>query len=147
MKIILKQDYENLGNTGEVIKVKDGYARNFLIPQGIAVLATRRNMQLLEQELKNRQRLKNMEKKVAEELAEQLGKVSITAAVPVGEEDKIFGSVTSQMIADLLKEKDFDVDKKKIILDEPIKSLGIYTVSVKLHSDVTANVRVWVVKE
>ena len=147
MKIILKQDCEKLGNIGDIITVKDGYARNFLIPQGIAILATRRNMSLLEEELKNKQRLKDMEKKAAEELAVELGKVSITAAVPVGEEEKIFGSVTSQMIADLLKEKDFDIDKKKIILDEPIKALGIYTVSVKLHSDVTATVRVWVVKE
>ncbi len=147
MKIILKNDYDNLGKVGDIVTVKDGFARNFLIPQGIAIVATRRNMSLLEEDLKKREREKYQEKKAAEELAEALGKVSITAAVPVGEEDKIFGSVTSQMIADLLKEKDFNVDKKKIIIDEPIKALGIYTVSVKLHSEVTANVRVWVVKE
>jgi large subunit ribosomal protein L9 len=90
---------------------------------------------------------KNQARKSAEELAKQLEKVSCTASVSVGEEDKVFGSVTSQTIADLLKEKDFDIDKRKILLEEPIKALGIYDVPIKLHPDVEAKVKVWVVKE
>ncbi|MBN2414973.1 50S ribosomal protein L9 [bacterium] len=147
MKIILKQDYENLGKAGEVMTVKNGYARNYLIPRGIAVTATRRNMRVLEEELKTAERRKDKDRHAAENVAAELSKVSLTAAVAVGEDEKLFGSVTSQTIADLLKEKGFDVDKKKILLNDPIKALGIYTVSVKLHQDVTADVRIWVVKE
>jgi len=147
MKIILCQDFEGLGKTSEVVTVKDGYARNYLIPQGIAIVATPRNMRVLEQDLKNRERQVGKDRKVAEELAAELAKISLTAAVAVGEEEKIFGSVTSQDVAALLKEKGYDIDKKKILLNEPIKALGIYTVDVKLHTEVLANVRVWVVKE
>lgn len=147
MKIILRQNFESLGKAGEVVNVKDGYGRNYLIPKGIAILATEKNMRVLEEELKTRERQIGKDRKAAEVLAEELGKISITAAVAVGEEEKIFGSVTSNDVAELLKEKGYDIDKKKILLSEPIKALGIYTVDVKLHTDVTANVRVWVVKE
>ena len=147
MKIILRQDYESLGKTGEVVTVKDGYGRNFLIPQGIAILATQKNTRVLEEELKSRERQVGKDRKVAEVLAEELAKISLTAAVAVGEEEKIFGSVTSQDVAELLKEKGYDIDKKKILLSDPIKALGIYTVDIKLHTEVLANVRVWVVKE
>ena len=147
MKIILSQDIDALGKTGEVVSVKGGYARNYLIPRGMAVVATDRNMRVLEQEIKVRQRQLDKDRRVAEVLAEELSKVSLTAAVAVGEEDRIFGSVTSQDVAELLKEKGHDIDKKKILLTEPIKALGIYTVDIKLHPEVTANVRVWVVKE
>lgn len=147
MKIILSQDIDALGKTGEVVSVKGGYARNYLIPRGMAVVATDRNMRVLEQEIQTRQRQLDKDRRVAEVLAEELSKVSLTAAVAVGEEDRIFGSVTSQDVAELLKEKGHDIDKKKILLTEPIKALGIYTVDIKLHPEVTANVRVWVVKE
>ena len=147
MKIILSQDIDALGKTGEVVSVKGGYARNYLIPRGMAVVATDRNMRVLEQEIQTRQRQLDKDRRVAEVLAEELSKVSLTAAVAVGEEDRIFGSVTSQDVAGLLKEKGHDIDKKKILLTEPIKALGIYTVDIKLHPEVTANVRVWVVKE
>ena len=147
MKIILKQDFESLGKTGEIVNVKDGYARNYLIPKNIAALATAKNMQILEQEKKMSVFRQEKDKHVAEALAEELQKISITAAVAVGEEDKVFGSVTAQNISDLLAEKGHDIDKRKILLPEPIKALGVYTVPIKLHSDVEAKVRIWVVKE
>ncbi len=147
MKVILKEDHEKLGKASDVIEVKDGYARNFLIPQGLAVMATKKNMQLLEEERKQEDRRASKEKLEAEARAEGLSNVSLTIPVAVGEEDRLFGSVTSQTIADHLKEKGYDIDKRKIMLEEPIKALGIYTVSVKLHANVNADVRVWVVKE
>ncbi len=147
MKIILKQDYENLGKVGEIVTVKNGYGRNYLIPQGVAILATDKNMKVLEQEQKKMERELMKQKEGASDLSQELEKVSLTATVAVGEEDKVFGSVTSQTIADLLKEKGYEIDKRKIQLDEPIKALGVYSVSVKLHTEVEAKVRVWVVKE
>ncbi|MCD6116087.1 50S ribosomal protein L9 [bacterium] len=147
MKVILKQKYESLGTIGDVVDVKDGYARNFLIPQNIAVLANKRNVRILQEDQKMSEGRKNKEKKQAEKFAEELVSVSLTAAVKVGEEDRIFGSVTAQMISDLLKEKGYDIDKKKIDLEEPVKALGVYTVVIKLHHEVNAKVRLWVVKE
>lgn len=147
MKIILRNDYESLGKIGEVITVKDGFARNFLIPKGIAVLATKANMKRLEEEQRMHVRQQEKDLHEARSVAKELEKISVTATVAVGEEDRVFGSVTAQDIAELLKEKDFDVDKRKILLDEPIKALGVYTVPIKLHSEIEAKVRVWVVKE
>ena len=147
MKVILRQDYEALGKVGEVVTVKDGYARNFLIPQKIAIMANPHNMRILEEEQKRLEKQKDKDRRQAEGLANELETVSLTATVSVGEEDRVFGSVTAQTIADLLKEKGYDIDKRKILLDEPIKALGIYSVSLKLHADVEAKVRLWVVKE
>ena len=147
MKVILRQDYESLGNSGDIITVKSGYARNHLIPKHIAVLANSKNTKILEEERKLQQHRQNKDQHNAEALSKELEKVSLTAAVTVGEEDKVFGSVTAQMIADLLKEKGYDIDKKKIQLDDPIKALGIYTVSLKLHANVEGKIRIWVVKE
>jgi large subunit ribosomal protein L9 len=147
MKIILRQPYENLGETGAVLKVKNGFARNFLIPQGIAVPATSKNMRMLEEEQKMSARRATKDKKQAGILAEELEKISVTATVAVGEEDRVFGSVTSQDIAELLNKKGYEIDKRKVMLDEPIKALGVYSVPIKLHSEVEAKVRVWVVKE
>jgi large subunit ribosomal protein L9 len=147
MKIILRQDYNQLGKIGDVVTVRDGYARNFLIPNGIAITANPKNMKILEEDRKNLDRRLNKEKHSAEKLAKELEAISLTAAVAVGEEDRVFGSVTAQNIADLLKEKGFEIDKRKIQLEEPIKALGIYTIIVKLHADVETKIRVWVVKE
>lgn len=147
MKIILRQDFEALGVMGDIVTVKNGYARNFLIPRGIAVLASPKNVRALEEERKVMQRRQDKDQRLAESVSKDLEKVSLTAAVSVGEEDRVFGSVTAQTISDLLKEKGYEIDKRKIQLDEPIKALGIYTVPVKLHTDVEAKVRVWVVKE
>lgn len=147
MKVILRKDVEKLGKIGDLLDVKRGYARNYLIPQGIALIANDKNLKRLNEEQKQLVVKKDRDKIVAEKLAEELTKVSCTASVQVGEDDKVFGSITSQDIADLLKEKDIEVDKKKIILEEPIKALGIYDVPIKLHSDVEATIKVWVVKK
>jgi large subunit ribosomal protein L9 len=147
MKIILKETIGKLGKAGEIVEAKDGYARNFLIPQGKAVAATAANMKVYEQERAAIQRKVAKEIEEAEALAAQLNKVSITATIQVGEEDKVFGAVTNQNIADLLKEKDFDIDRKKIILEEPLKALGVYEVPIKLHSEVEAQIKVWIVRE
>lgn len=147
MEIILRQDYEQLGKTGEIVTVKDGFARNYLIPKGIAYVATKVNKKRLENELQMQNWRKEKEKRAAEELAKKLETVSCTIPVQVGEEDKLFGSVTSHNIADALAALGYEVDRRKIQLEEPIKSLGIYSVPIKLHPDVTATVKVWVVKE
>ena len=147
MKVILRRDHESLGKIGEVVDVKDGYARNFLLPRGIAYAALSGNMKALEEEKKSVEKKNLQELKAAESLATELETVSVTIPVQVGEEDKIFGTVTTQMIADALKEKGHDIDKRKIEIEEPIKALGIYGVSVKLHANVNAKIKVWVVRE
>jgi large subunit ribosomal protein L9 len=147
MDIILRQDFESLGQAGEVVSVKDGYARNFLIPKGIAYLANEANKKRYENDVKQQAWRLNRDKKIAEDLAVKLENVSCTISVQVGEEDKMFGSVTSQNIAEALANQGFEVDKRKILLEEPIKSLGIYSVPLKLHTEVEATVKVWVVKE
>jgi len=147
IKLILRQDYDPLGKVGEIISVKDGFARNFLIPQRIGIQATPANMKIFEEEQKQVQKRLNKDKQSSEKMAKEFESLSLTATVAVGEEDKVFGSVTAQMVSDLLKVKGFDIDKRKILLDEPIKALGVYNIPVKLHSEVEANVRVWVVKE
>jgi large subunit ribosomal protein L9 len=147
MKIILREAVDRLGERGDIITVKDGYARNFLIPRGLALRATPGNMRTFEEEKKQLDVRENKTRRLAEQFAKKLKSVSITATVAVGEEDRVFGSVTAQTISNLLKEKGFDIDKKKILLDEPIKALGVYTIPIKLHHDVQGKVKVWVVKE
>ena len=147
MKIILRQDMENLGKAGEIVETKSGYARNYLVPKGFAVAATAANMKVSEQERLALQLKTEKEIKAAEELAAKLNKISITATVQVGEEDKVFGAVTNQNIAEMLLEKGFEIDRKKIILEEPLKALGVFEVPVKLHSKVQAQVKVWIVRE
>ena len=147
MKVILRQNYEPLGQVGDVVEVKDGYAHNFLLPRKIAYIALDGNLRALEEEKKAVVKKAKHELQTAETLATELEKVSVTIPVQVGEEDKIFGSVTTQMIADNLKEKGYDIDKRKIEIDEAIKTLGIYSVNVKLHQNVGAKVKVWVVRE
>jgi len=147
MKVILRKNYTNLGKVGDLVDVKDGFARNYLLPKQIAYAATKGNISALEEEKKQiaKAEAKHLEK--AKNMAAELQKLSITIPVKVGEEDKVFGSVTTQMIADALKEKNYDIDKRKIVINEPIKSLGIYDVNVKLHSEVNAVVKTWVVRE
>ncbi len=147
MKVILRQNYSQLGNIGDVVEVKNGFARNFLIPRSIAFRATDGNLKALEQE---KIQLARKEEKVvqdSEKLAAQLGSVSLTITMKVGEDDKLFGAVTSQMISESLTEKGYSIDKRIIELEEPIKTLGIFEVPVKLHSKVSAKVKVWVVRE
>jgi large subunit ribosomal protein L9 len=147
MKVILKKDFDTLGKIGEIVDVKRGYARNFLIPKGIVLTADDKNIKILAAEQQQSELKLSKDKKIAEKLAEKLDGVSCTATVKVGEEDKVFGSVTTQEIADLLKDKGFEIDRKKISLDEPIKALGIYTIPIKLHAEVEAKIKLWVVKE
>jgi large subunit ribosomal protein L9 len=147
MKVILRQNVESLGQIGDVVEVKAGYARNYLIPRKYAYTALKGNVQALEEEKKNLNVKKQHELRAAEKLAADIEKVSVSIPVQVGEEDKIFGTVTTQMIADALKEKGYDLDKRKIEIEEPIKSLGIYSISIKLHPSVSAKIKVWVVRE
>ena len=147
MKVILRKDFETLGKIGEVVAVKDGYARNYLLPRQIAYRATTSSLRALEEEKKQHERREQKQLKDAEKIGSELEKISITIAMKVGEDDKLFGSVTSQMIADALKEKGFTVDKRTIELEEPIKTLGIFEVPVKLHTKISAKAKVWVVRE
>lgn len=147
MKVILREDHEKLGSIGEVIQVKPGFARNFLIPRKIAYPARPNFVKMIEEEKRQKEHRKSKEKKVAEELAKSLESVSVTISVSVGEEDKMFGSVTTQDISEALTKQNIEIDRKKIILEEPIKELGIYSVPIKLHSEVEAKIKVWVVKE
>ena len=147
MKIILRQNNDKLGTIGDVLDVKDGFARNYLIPRNIAYRATAGNLKALEEEKKILARKEDKAAKDAEKLAAQIASASLTITMKVGEDDKLFGAVTSQMIADSLIEKGFTIDKRIIELEEPIKTLGIFEVPVKLHTKVTAKVKVWVVRE
>lgn len=147
MKVILRQNYNKLGNIGDVVDVKDGFARNYLIPRSIAFRATEGNLKALEQEKKQLARKEEKVIQDTEKLAAQIASVSLTITMKVGEDDKLFGAVTSQMIADSLTEKGYSIDKRIIELEEPIKTLGIFEVPVKLHSKVSAKVKVWVVRE
>lgn len=147
MKVILRQNFEPLGQIGDVVEVKDGYARNYLLPHKIAYTALKGNIRALEEEKQNVAKKSQQELNAADKLAVELEKVSITIPVQVGEEDKIFGSVTTQMIVDALKEKGYDVDKRKVEIEETIKTLGIYSVNIKLHTSVSTTIKVWVVRE
>jgi large subunit ribosomal protein L9 len=147
MKVLLRQDHETLGKRGDIVSVKEGFARNFLLPKGIALAATAASQRILEDEKKRLVRQQEKDKKQAEALAKELESMSVTAVVAVGEEDRVFGSVTSQTIADLLQEKGQTIDKRKIVLDEPIKALGVYSIPIKLHPEVEVKIRLWVVKE
>lgn len=147
MKVLLRQDYESLGRLGDIVDVKEGYARNYLIPRKIAVLATEGALNMIKEERDQQTRRQGKELKNAEKLATELEKVSVTIQMKVGEEDKLFGAVTNQMIAEALSEKGYTIDKRQIDLQDSIKALGIYDVSVKLHPSVTSKVKVWVVRE
>jgi large subunit ribosomal protein L9 len=147
MKVILRKDSEKLGHVNEVVSVKDGYARNYLIPRGIAYDATDGNLRQLAEENKQQLRRTDKEHIQAEALAANLEKVSITIKMKVGEEEKLFGSVTAQMIAEALLEKEITLDKRQIELEEPLKALGIYDVPVKLAGGVTGKIKVWIVRE
>ncbi|MEK9135531.1 MAG: 50S ribosomal protein L9 [Bacteroidota bacterium] len=147
MEVILRKDHDKLGAVGTKVVVKDGYARNYLIPRGLAYEATEGALRALNEEKKQSERRSTKELKSSERLAQELEKVSITIQMKVGEDEKLFGAVTSQMIADALKEKGLEIDKRIIELEEPIKALGIYTVNVKLHQSVAGKVKVWVVRE
>ncbi len=147
MEVILREAVESLGERGDRINVARGFARNYLIPNKLAVAATAGNLRMLEEEEKLRSVRENKALRHSERLAERLKKVSVTAAVQVGEEDRLFGSVTSHDIEELLKAQGYEIDRRHILLDEPLKALGVYTVPIKLHKDVECAIKVWVVKK
>jgi large subunit ribosomal protein L9 len=147
MKVILKTDVKDLGRVGEVVNVKDGFARNFLVPQGLAVEASTKNVKVFEHEKKKIQEMARKLRSGAAGLAEKISAAKIVIKAKAGEEDKLFGSVTSMDIADALKAEGIEIDKKKIQLDEPIKRIGEYTVAIKLHSEISAQLNVQVMPE
>jgi large subunit ribosomal protein L9 len=147
MEVILRTHVDNLGRRGEVVKVADGYARNYLLPRKLALLVTEGNKKQIERERAKFDALEAEEKKVASAIAERLAGVEIEIARKVGETEALYGSVTSSDIAEALRAKGFDIDRKKLGLHEPIKKIGDVDVPVKLHRDVTTNVKVRVVAE
>jgi len=147
MQIVLKEDIDKLGRRGEVVKVADGYARNYLLPLGKALPATPGNLKVIEREKRRYVVRLSKEKEETEALSGRIQALSLTIVRKVGEGDMLYGSVTSGDIAEALSKDGVVVDKRRIQLAEPIKSLGIYTIPIRLHPEVTAEVKVWVVKE
>jgi large subunit ribosomal protein L9 len=147
MKVILRDDIEKLGTAGNIVNVADGYARNYLFPRNLAVPATKGNTRSIEEIKKQKQFRENKRRREAEKFKEKLEKLSLTAEVQTGEEDKVFGSVTAANIAALIEKQGIEIDRRKIHLDEPLKALGVYTIEIKLAPDVTAGVKLWVVKK
>jgi large subunit ribosomal protein L9 len=147
MEIILRQGVENLGKPGDVVKVKSGYARNYLLPHGLAYEATPGNLKRIQQERDRLDAAENERRTAASTIAERLEQVSLTFSARVGDDGKLFGSVTSNDIAAQLEAQGFHVEKRQIDLHEPIKALGVYRVPIRLHSDVKPEVRVWVIKQ
>ena len=146
MEVVLLEDIPNLGQATDLIKVADGFGRNYLLPQKKALKATPKNIKLAKLKKARLEKIRLKEKKEAEKLAKKIESISCTISKQVGEEDKLFGSVTSIDIEKALKNEKIEIDRKNIILPEPIKSIGIYTVPIKLHHEVTAQLKVWVVK-
>lgn len=146
MKLVLKQDVENLGEAGQIVTVKDGYGRNYLIPKGVAVVASKGAIKAAEEESKQASKKREARLNAAQELATKLSSVSVTVSVTAGEDGKIFGTVTTQQVTDALNDKGFDIDRKKVTLDD-VKALGEYTAVVQVQGDIKAEVKVWVVKD
>jgi len=147
MEIILRQGVENLGKPGDVVKVKAGYARNYLLPHGLAYEATPGNLKRIQQERDRLDAAENERRDAAQGIAEKLEQVSLTFSARVGEEGKLFGSVTAADVAQQLEAQGFHIEKRQIDLHEPIKALGVYRVPIRLHADVKPEVRVWVIKQ
>ena len=147
MEIILLEDVKGVGKRGEKVKVANGYARNFMIPNKLAVVSTDAGAAIFAETERRRSRREQKSRHEAEEAAKKYGSVSVHISVEVGEEDRLFGSVTSADIAEALREQGVEVDKRKIMLEEPLRQLGVYSVPIKLFQDVEAKIKVWVVKK
>jgi large subunit ribosomal protein L9 len=147
MKVILREDIPELGAAGDTVEVKAGYGRNFLIPRNLAIPATRATLKAIDEIQKQKLIRSKKSRHQAEVVKDKIEKISVSASVLVGEEDRVFGSVTAHDIAGLLEDEGVTVDKRSIQLEEPIKSLGVYTVPIKIDKDVTANLKVWVIKK
>jgi large subunit ribosomal protein L9 len=147
MEVILRHAVENLGKPGDVVKVKNGYARNYLLPHNLAYEATPGNLKRIQQERARLEAAEGQRRDAAQGIATKLEQVSLTFSARVGEEGKLFGSVTAADIAQQLEQQGFHIEKRQIDLHEPIKSLGVYRVPVRLHADVKPEIRVWVIKQ
>lgn len=147
MKVILKEDVKSIGSMGQTVDVSDGFARNYLVPRGLAVEANLKNIRSLEHEKKVIQEKARKVKNSVQDLANRLANMNVVIKTKAGEEGKLFGSVTTMDIAEQLKNQGIEIDKKKISLDEPIKRLGTYAVNLKLHSEITAQVNIQVIEE
>lgn len=147
MEIILREDVDKLGHRGQMVKVTSGYARNYLLPKRLAVAATEANKKIVEQERQAHLRREAKEQGDAQDLAKLLGAVELTITQKAGENDQLFGSVTTADLAAALEKQGYSIDRKKILLEEPIKTLGDYKVAVRLHREVSIDVPVHVVKE
>lgn len=147
MEVILREHVDNLGRRGEIVKVADGYARNYLLPRKLALLATEGNKKVIERERAKFDAKEAEEKKVAEAIAERVNAIDIEIGRRVGETEALYGSVTTADIAEALRAKGLDIDKRKVVLQEPIKKLGEFDVPIKLHRDVATHIKVRVVAE
>jgi large subunit ribosomal protein L9 len=147
MEVILKEDVAKLGSRGDVVKVAEGYGRNYLLPRKLAIEATKSNRAVIEQMKSAAQRRSVRDQADAEGLAQQMQELTLTFRRKVGEQDHLFGSVTSGDVAEALEAKGFTVDRRKVHLDDPIKALGEFQVAIRLHKQVTASVKVMVEKE
>lgn len=147
MKLILKEDVPHLGDSGDIVEVKNGFGRNYLIPQGMADHATSRNIKMMEHKLKEIKRQIDAAKEEVDEVKARLAELSITIAKPAGENEKLFGSVTTKDIERAVATEGLKLDRRRIEIVEPIKALGDYTVKVKLFGGEMADLKVWVVKE
>jgi large subunit ribosomal protein L9 len=147
MQVILRDDLDNLGKSGEVVNVKPGYARNYLLPRGLAIKATAGDIKRVEHEKKVIAARTAKLAKESQAEADKLSAVSVSIAVAVGEDERLYGSVTSRDVAEALKDRGVIVDPKKVVLDEPLKALGLAEVPIKVGRGVTATVKVWVVKK
>jgi len=146
MKVILKEDVKSIGSMGQTVDVSDGFARNYLVPRGLAVEANLKNIRSLEHEKKVIQEKARKVKNSVQDLANRLANMNVVIKTKAGEEGKLFGSVTTMDIAEQLKNQGIEIDKKKISLDEPIKRLGTYAVNLRLHSEITAQVNIQVIE-
>jgi len=146
MQVILLEDVDNLGSTGDQVDVKPGYARNYLLPRGLAVDANTRNARTLQHRHQMVAARVERRRKAAMDLAERVAATEVTITMLAGEEERLFGSVTKRDIEQALAEEGLTVDRKRILLDDPIKALGVHTVQVKIHPEVTTDLKVWVVK-
>jgi large subunit ribosomal protein L9 len=147
MKVILREDVAGVGAAGQTVDVKNGYGRNFLLPRNLAIPATKANLKSIDVVRQQQDVRLRKARRAAETVKDRLEKISVSAEVLVGEEDKVFGSVTNADIAELLAKEGVTVDKKTILLEQPIKALGVYTVPIKVARDVVAEIKVWVVKK
>ena len=146
MKVILQEDVANLGQTGDIVKVKDGYARNLLVPRGQALVADERNVKQLQHNMRVAQARAAKVLAAARDLAEKISTVAVSIKRESGEEGKLFGSVTNRDIAEALSAEGFEVDKRTIQLDEPIRSIGVFNVPVRLHAEVQTQAKVYVIQ-